>query len=95
MDITDQILQKIKTSPEIGDYALVRKNNMLVIRGSGYDVKVEVIDDKSVVISKTWKLGIVGALFYRQKEHRMKKIIESIYMILEKDHIKIHSVMMV
>ena len=95
MDITDQILQKIKTSPEISDHSLVRKNNLLVIRGRGYDVKIEVIDDKAVVISKTWKLGIVGAFFSRQKAHRMKKIIESVYMILEKDHIKINNVLMV
>jgi len=95
MDITDQVLQKIKTSPQVGDHTIVRKNNLLVIRGRGYDVKIKVISDKEVVISKTWKLGIIGVLFSKKKAHLMDSLIESISSVLEKDGIKIHSVLMV
>jgi hypothetical protein len=95
MEITDQILQKLKTLPLLSDHPLVQKNNLLVIRGDGYEVKVKVMNATEVVISKRWKLGIIGAIFSKQKGLRMKKLIESISASLEKDGITIHSEVMV
>ena len=95
MKITDQILQNLKTLPLVSDHSLVQKNNLLVIHGDGYDVKVKVINATEVVISKRWKLGIIGAIFSKQKGLRMKRLIESISEALEKDGITIHSVVMV
>jgi hypothetical protein len=94
MDITDQILQKINTSPQVRDHSLIKKNNLLIIKGRGYDVRIKVINEKEVILSKTWKRGIIGVFFCKQKGLQMERLIESISLVLEKDDIKIHCVMM-
>jgi hypothetical protein len=95
MAISDQILQKINTSPEVSCHTIVKKDHLLIVRGAGYEVRIKVINEMEVIISKTWKLGIFGVLFSKQKALRMEMLIESIDAILQKDGITIHSVMMV
>ncbi len=92
MDITDQILQKLKTSPQVNDHILKKKNNFIIIRGRGYVVRIKVIDEKKVILAKTMKLGIIGVLFCKQRGLRMNRLIESIHLVLEKDEIEIHYV---
>jgi hypothetical protein len=95
MEITDQILEKINASSQVGGHTIVKKDRLLIVRGKGYDVRIKVINEKEVIISKRWKLGIFGVLFSKQKARRMDMLIESIYAILQKEGITIHSVMMV
>ena len=94
MDITDQILQKLKTSPQVNDHILKKKNNFIIIRGRGYVVRIKVIDEKKVILSKTMKHGIIGVFLCKQKGLLMDKLIESIHLVLDKDEIEIHYVML-
>ena len=92
MEGTEQLPRKIIAFPFFKEHSLKLKGNTLTIRGKGYDVQINVISNTEVDISKNWKQGIIGILFYKQRVLDLEKLYDSITLTLAKENIKINCV---
>lgn len=92
MEEINRLHRLIEKLPVVRNHALEITNNAIKIKGAGYSVIIKVINEKEVVLSKHWNLGILGFLLSRQKERIMNELVKSVSDLLINRGVNIHSI---